>query len=158
MLLQFNHFSWRKWFLKIFFLKQKPETLPAPDWTDVENPCVQCQSVFSSAVKVTCIAVALLQHWVDLQCWLFKLCRQWYHWGLAKPGLTMLDSLSLGCTDDTEVHCSSALNVHYLPPAECPRSMTVATIFYILSLQYQATLAAAGLSIQPFSSQTYRGL
>ena len=66
-------------------------------------------------------------------------CWQWYHWGLAKPGLTMLDSLSLCCTDsDTDPsaakHCLEQ-NVHYLPPVDCPRSMTVATIFYILSLQ-----------------------
>ena len=33
-------------------------------------------------------------------------------------------------------NCCRGLNVHYLPPVDWPRSMTVATIFYILSLQY----------------------
>ena len=43
------------------------------------------------------------------------LCWQWYHWGLAKPALTMLDSLSL-CTDDTDpkvwstpLHCATVM-------------------------------------------------
>ena len=55
----------------------------------------------------------------------FKLCWQWYHWGLAKPGLTMLDSLSL-CTDDTDptAHCSekvwsSASLLWWFEAAEC---------------------------------------
>ena len=33
-------------------------------------------------------------------------------------------------------NCCRGLNVHYLPPVDWSRSMTVATIFYILSLQY----------------------
>ena len=32
-------------------------------------------------------------------------------------------------------NCCRGLNVHYLPPVDWSRSMTVATIFYILSLQ-----------------------